>query len=316
MHAPIFYGSEDYTIRLAEIIDNNQGETFLDTSIISSHPLAAYDFYEKKYNGAKIVSLYNYLVQITNSSQHRKISKKIIKEFDKFYNGMIDLLNTGALFTPSVYLELQKMREHIGKVEQKQRGTPLISKPIHSTKKSHHIVEYISSSNIKEWYPIVNVTDSYNRKSIARTKDTIDEIIEMQKDYIKSALHSYELYGGGFNYLIETDEYAKILRCTTTAFNEYRKHSMKTHAHTFDHKILAEVITYSHFIGKKLNLITCDKDFDGIAHYINTKELQNIKCNISIFKRINSDGEKKPPVFSHVSNISYKNGEIIYKKAS
>lgn len=323
MHEPILHDPVKYVTNIAEIVDNFDGEKFIDTSMIITPPISLFDPKKKEYTGIDLPLLSGMLKYYSNTAKYHKISSKIIKSMNEFYENIFEVIKSDIMITPSVSKEIEKSIKHqemlLEKTEEiyrvEYRGVRYKGKAGKKT------AEYTSKNNPTIPFRIGERTYKMNKSRMPLIKKTMNEIILIEEDFAKEILKHSKNHVKSYQELNNTysEMYNEILFATTEAFERYKKYSpsTKNHKNSLDHKILAETILYSHLLGKDTLFLTADKDFKWIAMEMSDLTINKpLIAKVNIMNRVTPRNHNIMPYFEKTFTITYDNGFKVVRDAA
>lgn len=313
MQKPILFNTIKYLDNIIQIIDSKESEkskNFMDTSLILYPAIACYDPIKEKYLGYNPKLINDLLHYFYHTSNYEILKKEIKKHKEFFKKNMTDLISIDFMITPTINLELTKTKTYKkNKVKYEKKKL----RHIESTKKFYtkkyqknglHKAQYVPIYRNAEFSKEKNIYNYINELLVIEHK-LASEVKEDAKRYLNNLIDIKIK-----NYSIYQMIYSEVYK----AFNEYKQslQCIKDQNNSKDHKILSEVILYSHIFGEEINLFTADSDFYRISKFLERKRIHaNIHPEVNIVQKMMQKDPKETPYFKKMSKITYNNGFIV-----
>lgn len=322
MKLPVVHSPLDYLDKIVSITDISKSETFFDTSIIINPPIRCFDVKTYKYIGFEIVKLFETFKYFYNDECYGQIKEDTMRCIDTFYSFIQELCQNSFKISRSVYDEIDSHiianRNSLGffknRIQKLQKPN---EKYVHILRKNHFNGMLYKKTNIlklsekKNYYlesekEITNAILSVLKKNImalkkirAESKNFVDSISEIFPDDESDNvfLQDFKLY---------KDIEFKVTEALNKYVNDTKNSRYPQTAKTKDHKILSEIILYSHIFNKEVNFFTADRDYEELAMRLRNKVLyMPIKCNINIFHKENPSNPLTSDYFISKGIINY-----------
>jgi DNA-binding transcriptional regulator GbsR (MarR family) len=305
MHAAILFDTTEYLDQMVWIIDSEERKNFIDTSLIIAPPMAMFDPLKGKYVGHDPVLINNTLHRDYLKPEYNTLTASLKKHIEFFSENIADLIDIDFMISPSVYKELGQSERYMkNKHNDRIKNLHAMSKPI-----KIYVQANGNNRRHKAEYRKKHINERFSREKDIR--EYMDRLFFIEHKLAKEIKVNSSKYMDALRQIkLENQHlYYEIYKTVSKAFEEYKIEklkSLKNHDNSKDHKILSEIILYSHISGEKTTFFTGDSDFYGITKFLNGKNINTeIRPDVTVVQKMMQLDPNKMPYFKRTSDIRY-----------